>query len=320
MADVRGEMSGGGRRRKWIRIFQIPEHRAHPAGHTIYQITCSTFPVESPEEVTTVSTWKRFSQLSHLHRTLSTVHRQLYLHGTFPPLPDTSFFSRRRPGVVEERAAWALELLEFLASQPLLNTHPAFTNFLFDLEDPGETSEESGDRSPLGGPPPAPLTPAPSSLGAGEERSLDPTPVLTPTTMDSPARSPSPRREDEEGVGAPEEVEGEVEGRTNALEEEVEGRPSEGEVEESVGHLCRLVAEMPESDIPPYIAEAAEMVSAALRLEAEERLEDSLAAYRAAIGKLLSSVQADPDTSRQAQVKRRIAQYISKAEQIGKLC
>jgi len=314
-------MSGGGRKKKWIRIFQIPQHRAHPAGHTIYQITCSTFPVESPEEVTTVSTWKRFSQLSCLHRALSTVHRQLYLHGTFPPLPDTSFFSRKRPGVVEERAAWALELLEFLASQPLLNTHPAFTNFLFDLEDPGETSEESGDRSPLGGPPPAPLTAAPSSpLGSRvrEEGSVDRTPVLLPTTMDSPARSPSPRRDDGEGVGTSEEVEE----RVKTPEEEVDGRvrPSEEEVEESVGNLCRLVAEMPESDIPPYIAEAAEMISAALRLEAEERLEDSLAAYRAAIGKLLSSVQADPDTTRQAQVKRRIAQYISKAEQIGKRC
>ena len=32
-------------------------------------------------------------------------------------------------------------------SQPLLNNHPAFTNFLFDLEEPGDTgSEGSCDR------------------------------------------------------------------------------------------------------------------------------------------------------------------------------
>jgi hypothetical protein len=54
---------------------------------------------------------------------------------------------RKRPEVVDARRAWALQLLEFLASHPLLNNHPAFTNFLFDLEDPGDTgSEGSLDR------------------------------------------------------------------------------------------------------------------------------------------------------------------------------
>ena len=36
------------------------------------------------------------------------------------------------------------------------------------------------------------------------------------------------------------------------------------------------------------------------------------------LGKLLSSVQADPDATRKAAVKKRVAQYISKAEQLGK--
>jgi len=36
------------------------------------------------------------------------------------------------------------------------------------------------------------------------------------------------------------------------------------------------------------------------------------------LGKLLSSVQADPDATRRAAVKKRVAQYISKAEQLGK--
>ena len=54
-------------------------------------------------------------------------------------------------------------------------------------------------------------------------------------------------------------------------------------------------------------------------MEAKELFEASLSSYRSAIGKLLSCVQSDPDQGRQAQVKRRIAQYISKAEQIGKV-
>ena len=37
------------------------------------------------------------------------------------------------------------------------------------------------------------------------------------------------------------------------------------------------------------------------------------------VGGLLSNVQSDPDPARQAKVKRRIAQYISKAEELGKV-
>jgi len=289
--------------KKWIRIFQIPQHKTHPAGHTIYQVTCSTFPVESPEDVTTVSTWKRFSQLQALHKNLSTVHKQLYLHGNFPPLLETSFFNRKQPEVVEARRVWILELLEFLASQPLLNNHPAFTNFLFDLEEPGDTgSEGSCDRVPLGGP----RTPSPRNLispelqtKVTEDLSLDGTPTLQPTVM---AMSRTHKEDVEEEIKSEE-------------QEVVVGQVT---AEEETEPLTHLVAEMPESDIPSYIAEAAELISSALSFEAEERLEESVAAYREAIGKLLSEVQGDPDLTRQAQVKRRIAQYISKAEQIGK--
>ena len=92
--------------------------------------------------------------------------------------------------------------------------------------------------------------------------------------------------------------------------------------------------------VPAYITAAAEHISCALRHEAEDDIEQSLAAYRAAIGGvlwspsrrqcnvtayinvaggLLTAVQDDPDPVRQGQVKRRIAQYISKAEQLGKV-
>jgi len=200
---------------------------------------------------------------------------------------------------------WTLELLEFLASQPLLNNHPAFTNFLFDLDEPGDTSSEGSlDRVPLGGP----RSPSPDNLISSElqtkvteDLSLDATPTLQPTVM---AMLKTDEDDVEEMIKSEEEEEVVV-GQVIAEEEEAEP-------------LSHLVSEMPESDIPAYIAEAAELISSALSFEAEERLEESVAAYREAIGKLLSEVQGDPDVTRQAQVKRRIAQYISKAEQIGK--
>ncbi|XP_023337854.1 uncharacterized protein LOC111708647 [Eurytemora carolleeae] len=68
--------------------------------------------------------------------------------------------------------------------------------------------------------------------------------------------------------------------------------------------------------IPLYITESAQIIAEALSLEAEEKFDQSIASYRSAIGKLLSSVQADPDATRRAAVKKRVAQYISKAEQL----
>ena len=71
--------------------------------------------------------------------------------------------------------------------------------------------------------------------------------------------------------------------------------------------------------IPAYITEAARIIADALSLEAEEKFEESITAYRSAIGRLLSSVQGDPDVQRRAAVKKRVAQYISKAEQLGNI-
>ena len=198
---------------------------------------------------------------------------------------------------------WCLEFLEFVATQPILNTHTLFTNFLFDIEG-GELGSECGsvDNLPLGGPLPrhnsvtsltssgtAPVVTrsttlpdlAVSTTVVSQDLSIDTTPTLTPTPSAMDA--------------------------------------TDGDAQESVENLCKLVAEMPESDIPEYISDAAELISAALNYEAVEDYESSLSSYRSAIGKLLSSVQDDPDIARQAQVKRRIAQYISKAEQLGKV-
>lgn len=291
---------------KWIRIFQISETKDHPAGHTIYRVTCSTFPVEYPDQATTVSTWKRFSQFQSLHKHLSSVHKQLYLHGVFPVIPSTSYFKRKDSEVVEKRRIWCLQFLEFVAAQPLLNTNSTFTNFLFEIEDSDASSETgSFDKLPLGGPitsicESGPINPSLSKsktfpqlsskanleVVISSDMSIDRTPTLTPIVS---TVSPNSEECDQENVISN---------------------------EQSTINLEKLVEET--SDIPNYISEAAEMISSAMSFEAEEQFDKSLSSYRSAIGKLLSNVQSDPDLARQAQVKRRIAQYISKAEQIGK--
>ena len=64
---------------------------------------------------------------------------------------------------------------------------------------------------------------------------------------------------------------------------------------------------------------AAEMIKKATECESEERFDESVGCYRKAIGTLLTSLSKDKCLHRQASVKRRIAQYIGKAEILTKL-
>lgn len=71
--------------------------------------------------------------------------------------------------------------------------------------------------------------------------------------------------------------------------------------------------------MPNYLNEAANVIKKAIECEAEERFDESVACYRKAIGTLLTSMPKDKSLKRQASVKRRIAQYIGKAEQLTKI-
>ena len=69
----------------------------------------------------------RFSQFQQLYKQLALVHKQLYLHGVFPENLPAQYFNRKEPRVIEQRRDWAAGVLEWVASQPVLNTHPTFT-------------------------------------------------------------------------------------------------------------------------------------------------------------------------------------------------
>ena len=71
--------------------------------------------------------------------------------------------------------------------------------------------------------------------------------------------------------------------------------------------------------MPEYLNEAANVIKKAIECESEERFDESVACYRKAIGTLLDSIPKDKCLKRQASVKRRIAQYITKAEQLSKM-
>ena len=179
-------------KKTWIRIFQISETRSHkspesgPTGQTftIYKVTCTTFPINNPDEAKTVTCWKRFSQFQELYKQLSTVHKQLYLHGQFPENIQIQYFNRRDPDVIEKRREWSLELLEFVASQPILNSHPIFSAFLLDSPAASlpEPCQDHGGESIRDS-----VSPDPDLLDLdvviSPSISIDTTPVLSPVSV-----------------------------------------------------------------------------------------------------------------------------------------
>ena len=202
----------------------------------------------------------RFSQFQALYKSLSQVHKQLYLHGQFPEALETSYFNRKEPEVIERRRVWCLDLLEFIASQPILNTHTTFTNFLFDLQE--LEAGDGTDQAPLGGVHEDGEQPE----GGVEEVRRDLTSpdlsglqvVISPHSLDqTPTLTPSPVTEDQH------------------TEDRMEN----------------LVVTETSDEVPQYIKTAAESVARALSAEAEDDIEQSLASYRAAIGKTGEEIQ-----------------------------
>ncbi|XP_059045959.1 ribosomal protein S6 kinase delta-1 [Achroia grisella] len=117
-------------RDKWVRRFSVDETSRHKNGFTIYKITSVLFPIESPEAVTVVSVWKRYSDVQRLHKNMRLLHSGLHLRGTFPTLPKFSYFKRFQTDVIEERAKTIKTLLEFIAEHRLLFTSMDFVDFL----------------------------------------------------------------------------------------------------------------------------------------------------------------------------------------------
>ncbi|CAG4966409.1 unnamed protein product [Colias eurytheme] len=117
-------------RDKWVRRFSVDETAKHKNGFTLYKITSVLFPLDSPEAVTVVSVWKRYSDIQQLHKSMKALHSGLHLRGSFPTLAKSSYFKRFQQEVIEERAKSIKDLLEFVAEHRLLFTSTDFVNFL----------------------------------------------------------------------------------------------------------------------------------------------------------------------------------------------
>ncbi|KPI98595.1 Ribosomal protein S6 kinase delta-1 [Papilio xuthus] len=170
---------------KWVRRFTVDETAKHKNGFTIYKITSVLFPLESPEAVTVVSVWKRYSDVQALHSSMKALHSGLHLRGTFPVLPKNNYFKRFQSEVIEERGKSIKILLEFIAEHRLLFTSTVFVNFL-----------------QTGYPEPVPQGGVINAIRSSLHLPIEETPPLEYQTSDDESRSPNSARTPQENNGS----------------------------------------------------------------------------------------------------------------------
>ena len=309
---------------EWVRTFEITSliREAGSASSTsssggggggvAFRITSVVYAGGFPEASTRLTVTKSFGQVRRLHQDLHSTHRALHLRGEFPTLPAPPAKKKRwlgtsssssapapsssDPEAVEERRRAIMLFLEFSARHPPLFNSQAFVDF-FSLAAAEEAKEEDDEDEQSSPDTTRTTSPAEVAIRVAELKSegnvmdaaaettrlsVDPTPALLPQRVTVPPSSWSSAASSALATPVP--------------------TPSRTSPDEEM------------TDLPDYLSAAAEDVSAAVRHEIEDDLDESVACYRRAIGTLLTSVQRDRCLRRQASVKRRIAQYIEKAE------
>ena len=293
------------KKKEWVRTFEVSE-AMKVKDHSVYQVTSWLFPMGFPEASTKLVTMKRYSEFQKLHKSLSQIHKNLYLSGTMPSLPKANFFNRFDSKILSERREKCLELLTFAASHPPLYNSQIFLNF-FATTSPSSMSsnEEIGNLMDQGQIMEAAI--------ASTQLVRDKTPTLEPI-FDPEIVESEETLNDHGGTNNLDDVDQKINEKfdDNNVEKDT---PEENIVSKAIN-----VKKNPDTAVmPEYLNEAANLIMKASECESEERFDESVACYRKAIGTLLDSLPKDKCLKRQASVKRRIAQYIEKAENLSKL-
>ncbi|XP_037088535.1 sorting nexin-15-like [Pollicipes pollicipes] len=271
----------------WVRIFEVPCFEKHEKGYTIYKITSKVFPCLSPEASTQVTVWKRYNEFRKLHKEMESLHSALYLKGTFPSLPKTSYFNRFEAPVVEERQASIRAMLEFVAQHPPLFASASFAKF---FEDGDCRAVNEADRLPAALIP-RPLSPA-ASLGSSQTGSdvITPPSGALPYPGEPPPYPAPPAVTDSLASLDPLAPDGAVDGTSN----------------------LQLLSGPPQPDLLRDLDRAQQA-------EAQCLWQLAFNQYQEGIGTLINGVQGDPSQERRAAVRRKTAMYISRAEQLCQL-
>ncbi|KAL9697170.1 hypothetical protein quinque_000611 [Culex quinquefasciatus] len=271
----------------WVHSFSVSETRKHK-GYTIYRITSIVFPRYLPEALSSVTLWKRFSDVKQLYKDLVRRHRDRHLPETVPELAERTYFKRFDARIIEERRQYVLRLLEFAGREPVLYQSYAFVKFF-----------ERGI-SPEGSP----------QKGAGGNIAEICGNLAIPVPDEIVLIDPS-RDDGEVGSGGEDDV-------VSVGGSMVDSMLSQSSSAQSGGEPVSGVLEEPvdEVDSLDYIVEAAMVFSRAAQAEANGRYKEAFDEYKAGIDRLLTGAKTDANAARKKMAKEKTCKYVTRAEEI----
>ncbi|XP_018411708.1 PREDICTED: ribosomal protein S6 kinase delta-1 isoform X1 [Nanorana parkeri] len=314
------------------RFYTVTDPRRHQKGFTIYKVTARIVSRKNPEEVQEIVSWKRYSDFKKLHRDLWQIHKNLFRQTElFPPFAKAKLFGRFDTFVIEERRQCAEDLLQFSANIPALYNSSQLEEFF--------RGGEVHDGSDLIGPA-EPFTDYPDSLSdcSSEVRKdscgLDDLTVtsqsecgglssdsdLISLTVDIDSLSGT-----DDGMASNQISPSKtfsVPPSPGSLAQSFSASSYDGvkaEVEKEGRSLftTKLKQKLGRSD---YLMKAGELITLAMKKEAEQDYESAFGFYRKGVDLLLEGVQGEASPTRREAVKKKTAEYLMRAETISSLC
>lgn len=292
----------------WIHSFSVSETRKHK-GYTIYKITSIVFPRYLPEALSSVTLWKRFSDVKQLYKDLVKRHRDRHLAGSVPELTERTYFKRFDARIIEERRQYILKLLEFAGSEPLLYQSYAFVKFF----ERGITPEGSPQKGGGGG------GGAGGNIAEICENLAIPVPqeivLIDPSREnDADGRSGS-EQEDDLSIGT---GHGSL---VDSMLSQASSVQSGGDPAATTGVVVAVQESAPKGDDQvdsslDYIVEAAMVFSRAAQAEANGRYKEAFDGYKEGIDRLLTGAKTDGNAGRKKMAKEKTCKYVTRAEEI----
>ncbi|XP_055639063.1 ribosomal protein S6 kinase delta-1 [Toxorhynchites rutilus septentrionalis] len=290
-------MEHGKKLHDWMHSFSVGETRNHN-GYTIYKITSIVFPRYLPEALSSVTLWKRFSDVKKLYKDLARKHRERHLTGTVPKLTDKTFFKRFDAKIIEERKNYILKLLEFASKEPILYQSHAFVKFFERGISPEGSPVKGGNIAAI-----------------CEDLAI---PIPREIALVDPTRDEGDGGVVEECCdGVDVSTTGSVRTGNGSMIDSVLSQSSALSVLESQeldGNGIDVVDQM--NITMDYIVEAAILFSTAVQAEASGNFKTAFEEYKAGIDILLSGAKTDTNPVRKKMAKEKTSKYVLRAEEI----
>ncbi|XP_014219097.1 ribosomal protein S6 kinase delta-1 [Copidosoma floridanum] len=308
---------------KWVRRFVISETNRHKKGFTIYKVTSVMFLKMSPDMISKVSVWKRYSDFKKLYSTMQSMHFSKELGEPFPPFPKPKFFGRFETEVVEQRRECALRFLEFIGRHSVLYTSDVFIKFF---------EKDLNKRFPD-------CSPSLSSDTSEDDRNVncENEESSFSSTTDLPkfvcTKKMKPIKVGKQNKIKSNKVDGNSQEQHHVDNNSTSKNKSEDSPETSNGSdnflKDKTSASKPTlvihdgsdltqstNDCAQYILIAAAHMSAAFRHEAIAEYEEAFTQYKLGISHLMNGVQSEADEEKKTMIHEKITKYLQRAERL----